>query len=123
MTDDIKHKCGIALVRLKKPLEYYYLKHGSWRYGLQKLYLLMEKQRNRGQDGAGVVSMKYDMPPGYKYFSRQRSMSSSAINVVFEKIYKPFKKAEKKNPDLMQDAHWAKLNLPFVAETYLGHLR
>ncbi len=123
MTDDVKHKCGIALVRLKKPLEYYYLKYGSWRYGLQKLYLLMEKQRNRGQDGAGVVSMKYDMPPGHKYFSRQRSMSSSAINVVFEKIYKPFKKEEKKNPDLMQDAHWAKLNLPFVAETYLGHLR
>lgn len=123
MTDDVKHKCGIALVRLKKPLEYYHLKYGSWRYGLQKLYLLMEKQRNRGQDGAGVVSMKFDMPAGHKYFSRQRSMSSSAINVVFEKIYKPFKKAEKKNPDLMQDAHWAKLNLPFVAETYLGHLR
>ncbi len=123
MTDDVKHKCGIALVRLKKPLEYYQLNYGTWRYGLQKLYLLMEKQRNRGQDGAGVVSMKQDMPAGYKYFSRQRSMSSSAINDVFEKIYKPFKKAEKNNSELLKDAHWAKLNLPFVAETYLGHLR
>ncbi|MBE0655705.1 MAG: amidophosphoribosyltransferase [Bacteroidales bacterium] len=123
MTDEVKHKCGIALVRLKKPLEYYQLKYGSWRYGLQKLYLLMEKQRNRGQDGAGVVSMKFDMPPGYKYFSRQRSTEESAINVVFEKIYKPFQKIEKKNPDLLRDIHWAKLNLPFVAETYLGHLR
>jgi len=123
MTDDIKHKCGIALVRLKKPLEYYHLKYGSWRYGLQKLYLLMEKQRNRGQDGAGVVSMKLDMPPGYKYFSRQRSTDASAINIVFEKIYKPFKKAGKKNSKQVNDVQWAKLNLPFVAETYLGHLR
>ncbi|MFW5821636.1 MAG: amidophosphoribosyltransferase [Bacteroidota bacterium] len=123
MTDDIKHKCGIALVRLKKPLEYYHLKYGSWRYGLQKLYLLMEKQRNRGQDGAGIVSMKLDMPAGYKYFSRQRSLNPAAINVVFEKIYKHFTKAGKKHPDLIQDANWAKLNLPFVAETYLGHLR
>ena len=90
---------------------------------MQKLYLLMEKQRNRGQDGAGVVSMKFDMPPGYKYFSRQRSTEDSAINVVFEKIYRPFQKAEKKNPGLLNDAQWSKLNLPFVAETYLGHLR
>ncbi|MGC9341403.1 MAG: amidophosphoribosyltransferase [Bacteroidales bacterium] len=123
MTDDVKHKCGIALLRLKKPLEYYQMKYGSWRYGLRKLYLLMEKQRNRGQDGAGVVSMKYDMPPGYKYFSRQRSMDASAINIVFDKIYKPFKKLEKKNSKLLNDVNWLKLNQPFVAETYLGHLR
>lgn len=123
MSDEIKHKCGIALVRLLKPLEYYQSKYGTWRYGLQKMYLLMEKQRNRGQDGAGLVSLKLDMPPGNKYFNRQRSTDASAINIVFEKIYKPFKKAEKKHPKLMNDPQWAKLNLPFVAEAYLGHLR
>jgi len=67
MTDVIKHECGIALIRLLKPLEYYQLKYGTWRYGIQKLYLLMEKQHNRGQDGAGVVSVKFDLPPGKKY--------------------------------------------------------
>jgi amidophosphoribosyltransferase len=123
MSEDIRHKCGIALVRLLKPLEYYQSKYGTWKYGLQKLYLLMEKQRNRGQDGAGIVSLKFDMPPGNKYFNRQRSTDPSAINEVFDKIYKTFRKAEKINPKLVADAHWAKLNLPFVAELYLGHLR
>ena len=123
MSDEIKHKCGIALVRLLKPLEYYHLKYGSWSYGLQKLYIMMEKQRNRGQDGAGIVSMKFDTPAGIKYFSRERSTDPSAINIVFEKIYKRFQKVEKKNAALINDVHWAKLNLPFVAETYLGHLR
>ena len=123
MSDEIKHKCGIALVRLLKPLEHYQIKYGSWQYGLQKLYLLMEKQRNRGQDGAGVVSLKFDMPSGHKYFSRQRSTKASAISDIFEKIYKPFLKLEKRNPDLINDASWAKLHLPFVAESYLGHLR
>lgn len=123
MSDEIRHKCGIALVRLLKPLEYYQLKYGTWKYGLQKLYLLMEKQRNRGQDGAGIVSLKFDIPPGKKYFNRQRSIDPSAINIVFDKIYKPFKKLEKTNPDLLNDPQWAKLNLPFVSELYLGHLR
>lgn len=123
MSDDIKHKCGVALVRLLKPLEYYQLKYGTWRYGLQKMYLLMEKQRNRGQDGAGIVSLKFDMPPGYKYFNRQRSTDVSAINVVFDKIYKKFNKVGKMHPDRLKDVNWCKLNLPFVAETYLGHLR
>jgi amidophosphoribosyltransferase len=123
MSDQIRHKCGIALVRLMKPLEYYQLKYGTWRYGLQKLYLMMEKQRNRGQDGAGVVSLKFDMPPGQKYFHRQRSVEESAINVVFEKIYKQFRKLEKKNSNLLNDVHFAKMNLPFVGEVYLGHLR
>jgi amidophosphoribosyltransferase len=123
MSDEIRHKCGIALVRLLKPLDYYQKKYGTWRYGLQKMYLLMEKQRNRGQDGAGLVSLKFDVPPGQKYFNRQRSMEQSAINTVFEKIYKSYKKAEKKNPEHFEDAEWAKLHLPFVAEAYLGHLR
>ena len=123
MTDGIKHKCGIAMVRLLKPLEHYQLTHGSWRYGLEKLYLLMEKQRNRGQDGAGVVSLKLDTPPGMKYFSRQRETGSSAINEIFRKVYKDYAKAERKHPKAFNDPQWAKMHLPFVAEAYLGHLR
>ncbi len=123
MTDEVKHKCGIALIRLLKPLEYYQLTYGSWRYGLEKLYLLMEKQRNRGQDGAGVVSLKLDTPPGKKYFSRQREAGSSAINEIFKHIYSHYEEAERDYPDALNDPHWAKANLPFVAEAYLGHLR
>jgi amidophosphoribosyltransferase len=123
MSDEIKHKCGIALIRLLKPLEYYQLKYGSWKYGLQKLYLLMEKQRNRGQDGAGLVSLKLDVPPGQKYFSRLRSSKSDAINDIFKDVYGNFKKAERKYKQSVDDAHWAKMNLPFAGELYLGHLR
>jgi amidophosphoribosyltransferase len=83
----------------------------------------MEKQRNRGQDGAGIVSLKLDMPPGVKYFNRERSTDPNAINLLFEKIYKRFGKIEKQNPGLLSDANWSKMNLPFAAETYLGHLR
>jgi len=123
MTDEVKHKCGIALVRLLKPLEHYQLQHGSWRYGLEKLYLLMEKQRNRGQDGAGVVSLRMDTPPGKNYFNRQRVTGSSAINEIFKKIYSRFEEAEKANPDTFNDPNWARANLPFVGDAYLGHLR
>jgi amidophosphoribosyltransferase len=123
MTDEIKHKCGIALIRLRKPLEHYQINYGSWRYGLEKLYLLMEKQRNRGQDGAGIVSLKLNTPPGRKYFSREREPGPSAINDIFRKIYGNFNKAEKKYPDAFNDPAWAKANLPFAAEAYLGHLR
>jgi amidophosphoribosyltransferase len=123
MSDELNHKCGIALVRLLKPLEYYQVKYGTWMYGLHKLYLLMEKQRNRGQDGAGIVSLKLDVPPGNKYFNRERSTDVSAINVVFDKIYKRIKKVEKYKPELITDPHWSKQNLPFAAELYLGHLR
>lgn len=123
MSELIRHKCGIALVRLMKPLEYYQFKYGSWRYGLQKLYLMMEKQRNRGQDGAGVVSLKFDTAPGEKYFHRLKSLDESAINVVFSKIYKQFRKLEKSNPVLLNDIPYVKKNLPFAAEVYLGHLQ
>jgi amidophosphoribosyltransferase len=123
MSDEIKHECGIALVRLLKPLEYYQLKYGTWMYGLQKLYLLMEKQHNRGQDGAGVAAIKFDLAPGSKYIFRHRSIESQAINEVFAKIYKEFKKAERKNPDYLDDPVYAHLNLPFAAELLLGHLR
>ena len=123
MTDEVKHKCGIALIRLLKPLEHYQLTYGSWRYGLEKLYLMMEKQRNRGQDGAGVVSLKLDVPPGRKYFSRKREIGSSAISEIFKQIYSGFEESEKLHPAAYNDPNWAKANLPFVAEAYLGHLR
>ena len=123
MTDEVKHKCGIALVRLLKPLEHYQLQYGSWRYGLEKLYLLMEKQRNRGQDGAGVVSLQMDTPPGKNYFNRRRETGSSAINEIFKEIYSRFEAAEKENPDTFNDPNWARANLPLVGEAYLGHLR
>jgi amidophosphoribosyltransferase len=123
MSELIKHECGIAMIRLLKPLEYYQLKYGTWRYGLQKLYLLMEKQHNRGQDGAGVVGLKLDMEAGNKFINRHRSVADAAINDVFKKIYSHYAEVEDKNPLLLADPHWAKANLPFVGELYLGHLR
>lgn len=123
MSELIKHECGIALIRLLKPLEYYQFKYGTWRYGLQKLYLLMEKQHNRGQDGAGVVGLKLDMKPGNKYIYCHRSVEVSAINDVFDKIYESYYEIDNKNPSLAADPLWVKANLPFAAELYLGHLR
>jgi amidophosphoribosyltransferase len=123
MTDEIKHECGIALIRLLKPLEYYQLKYGTWRWGLNKLYLLMEKQHNRGQDGAGIACIKFDVPPGYEYLDRMRSISPSAINDLFQTIKSNFAEAEKKSPGLIKDIPWAKKNLPFAGEALLGHLR
>ncbi|MHC1703890.1 MAG: amidophosphoribosyltransferase [Tenuifilaceae bacterium] len=122
MSDQVKHECGIALIRLLKPLEYYQVKYGSWRYGLHKLYLLMEKQHNRGQDGAGLASIKFDLEPGKRYIDRERSNSQSSIRDIFDAVNKSFKKYESK-PELIDDPAWAKQNLPFAAELYLGHLR
>ena len=122
MSDEIKHECGIAMVRLLKPLEYYQLKYGTWRYGLQKLYLLMEKQHNRGQDGAGVVGVKFDLEPGNEFMHQARSIETSAINDVFKSIYRHFEKHEHV-PGRLTDPVWAKNNLPFAAELLLGHLR
>lgn len=119
MSDQIKHECGIALIRLKKPLDYYKDKYGSALYGLNRLYILMEKQRNRGQEGAGVVGVKLDMPAGYKYLDRVRSCDPEPIQEVFNKI-----RSGINNINLSEkDAQWAKQNLPFVSEIYLGHLR
>jgi amidophosphoribosyltransferase len=123
MSELIKHECGIALVRLLKPLEYYQQKYGTWKYGLHKLYLLMEKQHNRGQDGAGIAALKFDIEPGTKYIYRHRSIEPSAINEVFQKVYKSFNKLGKRDNDLINDPFFAKKNLPFAAELYLGHLR
>lgn len=119
MSDILNHECGIALVRLLKPLEYYHNKYGSYLYGLNRLYIMMEKQRNRGQEGAGVVGVKLDMPPGYKYMDRVRSCDSNPIQEVFKRINEPFDSETLKT----RDSNWAKMNIPFVSEIYLGHLR
>ena len=120
MSDQIKHECGIALIRLKKPLEYYQEKYGTWRYGLHKLHLLMEKQHNRGQDGAGIASVKLDVKPGTKYFDRIRSNHSSPIKDVFSQVESVYSKFS--NED-MNTVEFAKKNIPFAGELYLGHLR
>lgn len=119
MSDQIHHECGIALIRLLKPLDYYKNKYGSFLYGLNKLYVLMEKQRNRGQDGAGVVGVKLDMPPGYKYIDRVRSCDANPIQDVFERI----KGQIKESLDDNYTGDEAKNSVPFASEIYLGHLR
>lgn len=123
MSDQIKHECGIALIRLRKPLEYYRLKYGTWQYGINKLYLLMEKQHNRGQDGAGAVGVKVDMSPGQEYIFRHRSIDANPIRDIFAKIFKEFNLAQQNFPQTVHDPVWAKKNLPFAGELYLGHLR
>ncbi|MBI3509572.1 MAG: class II glutamine amidotransferase [Bacteroidetes bacterium] len=123
MSEAIKHECGIALIRLLKPLQYYIDKYNSPMYGLNKLYLLMEKQHNRGQDGAGVATIKFDIPPGTRYISRYRSNTSSAIKDIFGKINDKFSDGYKKNPEKMKDARWVKKHVAFAGELMLGHLR
>jgi len=123
MSDAIQHECGIALVRLKKPLQFYVDKYGSAFYGLKKLHLLMEKQHNRGQDGAGVANIKFDMQPGERYISRQRSIDSKPIQDIFEQIEKRFVEIGDQNPDLLKDVDYLKRNAGFTGELFLGHLR
>jgi len=123
MSDAIKHECGIAMIRLLKPLDYYIKKYGTPLYGVNKLYLLMEKQHNRGQDGAGVANIKFDVVAGTKYISRTRAVGSSAIKEIFGKINSRFEEVNKKSPEKLQDAKWLKKNLPYTGELFLGHLR
>ena len=123
MSDQIKHECGIGLIRFLKPLEYYQAKYGSWMYGLQKLYLLMEKQHNRGQDGAGIVNLKFDLPAGKKYIHRVRTNKSQPIKRIFDEVEEKHAAVRQENPELLKDPVWAKENLPFAGELYLGHLR
>jgi amidophosphoribosyltransferase len=122
MSELIKHECGIALIRLRKPLEFYKEKYGTWQYGLNKLYLLMEKQHNRGQDGAGIVNIKMELSPGQEYINRHRSIEQNPIKTVFDKVAKGIKKAEKNKPK-DADVRWVYENVPFSGEVYLGHLR
>jgi amidophosphoribosyltransferase len=123
MSDEIKHECGISLIRLRKPYQYYIDKYGTPLYGINKLYMLMDKLRNRGQDGAGVAVIKTDVTPGIRYISRYRSMSPQAIEKIFKKISKKFKKVKRDAPEKLHDAHWLKENVAFTGEVLLGHLR
>jgi amidophosphoribosyltransferase len=111
MSDAIKHECGIAVIRLLKPLDFYQKKYGNALYGLNKLYLLMEKQHNRGQDGAGVATIKLNPVPGYKYIDRIRSNSSQPIKEIFQKIYEPLQAIEEKDPGKLKDGQWLKNNV------------
>lgn len=123
MSDQIKHECGIALIRLLKPLTYYQEKYGTSLYGLNKLYLLMEKQHNRGQDGAGIATIKLDMKPGNRYISRYRAMGSKAVSEIFEYVQKKFVDIQQHEPEKMKDAEWLKQNVSFTGEVLMGHLR
>lgn len=123
MSEQIKHECGIALIRLLRPLEYYHQKYGTALYGLNKLYLLMEKQHNRGQDGAGIASIKLDIPPGQRYISRYRSMAPRAVTDIFEYVRKKFDGVKALDPALMDDCEWLKNNVAFIGEVLMGHLR
>lgn len=122
MTDQIHHECGIALIRLRKPLSYYIEKYGPT-YAMNKMYILMEKQHNRGQDGAGVANIKIDIEPGYRYISRYRSVKPQPIAHLFKKISKKFKKGQKEGKEKFRDESWLKSNVAFTGEVWLGHLR
>ncbi len=123
MSDPIKHECGIALLRLKKPLQFYLEKYGTAFYGLSKLHLLMEKQINRGQDGAGVANIKFDMQPGERYISRYRSIDSKPIQDIFDQINSRFKQIEEEDASKLKDIEYLKKNAGFTGELFLGHLR
>ncbi|MDD4108862.1 MAG: amidophosphoribosyltransferase, partial [Prolixibacteraceae bacterium] len=122
MSDQINHECGIALIRLLKPLSYYKEKYGTWKYGLDKLYLLMEKQHNRGQDGAGIVCVKDHLQPGSSYINRYRSVDPNPITDIFKKVNKLLQKSGRNGFDT-DSCEWAYNYFPFAGELYLGHLR
>ncbi|WP_316837956.1 amidophosphoribosyltransferase [Pedobacter nutrimenti] len=123
MSDQIKHECGIAFIRLLKPLSYYQEKYGTALYGLNKLYLLMEKQHNRGQDGAGIATIKLDVKPGHRYISRYRSMAQNAVADIFGYVQSKFVDIQNETPELMKDTEWLKANVSFIGEVLMGHLR
>ncbi len=123
MSDAIKHECGIALVRLKKPLQFYKDKYGSAFYGINKMYLLMEKQHNRGQDGAGFASVKFNVEPGTRYISRVRSNQSQPIQDIFAQINDRLNGVLEENPDKKDDVAWQEENMPYIGNLFLGHVR
>jgi amidophosphoribosyltransferase len=123
MSDELKHECGVAMIRLLKPLEYYQEKYGTSLYGLNKMYLLMQKQVNRGQDGAGLANIKLDVAPGKRYISRYRSNKTNSVQDIFTYINKKFEDVEEKNPGKLKDVQWLKENVSFSGELFLGHLR
>lgn len=124
MSDPIKHECGVAVLRLRKPLQYYIDKYKTPAYAAQKMYLLMQKQHNRGQDGVGVANIKLDMPPGTRYISRYRTTNQQPIEDIFGKISKKYNKAKKiGGKENYMNAAWMKENFAFTGEVWLGHLR
>ena len=123
MSDRIKHECGIAMLRMRKPIDYYIDKYGAWDYGLQKMYLMMEKQHNRGQDGAGIAGIKLNVQPGNRYIFRQRSNKSDPLKEIFGLIYEDINKITGGNKNELQDSNFIKDNIPFACDVYLGHLR
>ena len=118
--EPLKHECGVAMIRLLKPLEYYQQKYGSWMYGLDKLYLLMEKQHNRGQEGAGLACVKMEANAGEEYMFRERALGSGAITEIFQNVHRQFQDL---SPQQLSDATYAKNCLPFAGNIYMGHLR
>ncbi len=123
MSDAIKHECGIAFLRLLKPLEFYKEKYGSAFYGIQKMYLLMEKQHNRGQDGAGFASIKLDVEPGERYISRVRSNDAQPIQDVFKQINDRINEEMISHPEYADNVALQKANIPYIGELFLGHVR
>lgn len=123
MSDSIKHECGIAVLRLLKPLEYYKEKYGSAFYGVEKMYLLLEKQHNRGQDGAGLASIKFDVNAGQRYISRIRSNDPQPIQDIFTQVNQRINTSLTENPNKEGDINWLKHNVPYIGELFLGHVR
>jgi|TARA_B110000858_G_scaffold101216_2_gene116282 amidophosphoribosyltransferase len=123
MSDAIQHECGIALLRLRKPLDFYLDKYGSALYGLDKMILMMEKQHNRGQDGAGLAGVKLNMPPGQRYISRYRSVENNPMQDIYNRIQRRIEELLDGQMEKIKDVDWVKNNLAFACETYLGHLR
>ena len=123
MSDPIHHECGIAFVRLLKPLSYYQEKYGTAFYGLNKLYLLMEKQHNRGQDGAGIATIKLGSPPGSKYIDRVRSTDAQPLKQIFDLVFSKADSVQRENKTLFSDTEWLKKNVLFAGEVLMGHLR
>jgi len=118
--EQLKHECGVAMIRLLKPLAYYQQKYGTWMYGLNKLYLMMEKQHNRGQEGAGLACVKLEANPGEEYMFRERALGTGAITEIFATVQSKFKDL---TPELLHNADYAQRCLPFAGEVYMGHLR
>ena len=114
MTDQINHECGISFLHLKKPIEFYRKKYGNSLYGIDKMYLLMEKQHNRGQDGAGFASIKFDMQPGERYISRIRSANAQPIQKIFEKINDRIKLVKKENSNILNESENLKKQIPYI---------
>ena len=118
--EQLKHECGVAMVRLLQPLSHYQVRYGTWAYGLNKLYLMMEKQHNRGQEAAGLAALKLNAEPGEEFMFRERAMGNTAIQQIFATVHDKFAAY---HPTQVTDTEFAAKNIPFAGEIYMGHLR